>query len=113
MPRDKKPHLQNIPLRTDLGTKLRRLFREQRPLPPARVDFAELETSLGAQSRKTPAAHVGLRVRRVLPHPEIPVGTLGTIDVVHENGQDFWVADDTGGFNGWTNFGAWTPAKVP
>jgi len=34
---------------------------------------------------------------------------LGTIDVVHDNGHDFWVATDEGGFCGWTNFDQWAP----
>jgi hypothetical protein len=115
MPRDKTPRLQNIPLRTDLGTKLRRLFQEQLPSKRAldNADFAKLEASLGAQPCiQDVAPRIGLRVRRKIPHPAIPVGTLGTIDVVHENGQDFWVVDDTGGFNGWTSFDAWQPAKI-
>lgn len=52
---------------------------------------------------------VGQRVRRTAAHPEIPLGTLGTLDVVHQNGRDFWVVTDSGGFNGWTTFDAWTP----
>ncbi len=52
---------------------------------------------------------IGQRVRRIAPHWGIPAGQLGTIDVVHENKHDFWVATDEGGFNGWTTFDAWTP----
>lgn len=52
---------------------------------------------------------VGMRVRRLTPHWDFPAGQLGTIDVVHENGRDFWVATDSGGFNGWTSFEAWGP----
>jgi hypothetical protein len=56
---------------------------------------------------------LGMRVRRVAPHRDIAIGTLGTIDVVHQDGQSFWVADDTGGFNGWCAFedATWEPAK--
>jgi len=52
---------------------------------------------------------LGQRVRRTAPHWRIPTGQLGMIDVVHENGRDFWVATDEGGFNGWTSFDQWTP----
>ena len=54
---------------------------------------------------------LGQRVRRTAPHPKFPIGMLGTIDVVHEDGQNFWVVTDEGGFNGWTSFNAWAPAK--
>ena len=54
-------------------------------------------------------AHVGQRVRRATSHRLIPIGMLGTIDVVHDNGHDFWVATDEGGFCGWTNFDQWAP----
>jgi hypothetical protein len=56
-------------------------------------------------------ARLGLRVRRTAPHREISIGMLGTIDVVHENGRDFWVATDEGGFNGWTDFASWQPVE--
>ena len=52
--------------------------------------------------------HVGQRVRRTAPHKLIPIGMLGTIDVVHKDGHEFWVATDEGGFCGWTNFDQWT-----
>ena len=57
---------------------------------------------------------VGQRVRRTAAHPVIPLGMLGTIDVVHSNGRDFWVCTDGtpecgAGFNGWTTFDEWTP----
>lgn len=52
---------------------------------------------------------VGQRVRRLTAHWGFPVGQLGTIDVVHENGCDFWVATDAGGFNGWTSYAQWEP----
>jgi len=48
-------------------------------------------------------------VRRTAPHKQISIGMLGTIDVVHDNGREFWVATDEGGFCGWTTFDAWTP----
>ena len=50
---------------------------------------------------------LGQRVKRTAPHRAIPLGMLGTIDVVNENGADFWVLTDEGGFNGWTDFGSW------
>lgn len=57
---------------------------------------------------------IGQRVRRTAPHKEIPIGMLGTIDVVHEDGQDFWVVTDGmpdcgAGFCGWTTFEQWMP----
>lgn len=52
---------------------------------------------------------IGQRVRRVAPHRDIPAGQLGTIDVVNDNGKDFWVATDEGGFCGWTSFAQWAP----
>jgi len=52
---------------------------------------------------------VGQRVRRITAHWGFPAGQLGTIDVVHENGQDFWVATDAGSFNGWTSYDQWAP----
>ena len=52
---------------------------------------------------------VGLRVRRTAAHKRIAIGMLGTIDVVHKDGDDFWVATDEGGFSGWTNFAQWDP----
>jgi hypothetical protein len=55
---------------------------------------------------------VGQRVRRTVPHVRIPVGMLGTIDVVHDNGRDFWVVTDEGGFCGWSTFERWTPVGV-
>lgn len=54
---------------------------------------------------------IGSRVRRSAEHPQIPVGMLGTIDVVHEDGLHFWVATDDGGVCGWTSFDEWTPEK--
>lgn len=54
---------------------------------------------------------IGQRVRRAAPHRSIPAGMHGTIDVVHENGKDFWVVTDEGGFCGWTNFDQWTPVS--
>ena len=54
---------------------------------------------------------VGQRVRRIHPHWGFPVGQLGTIDVVHENGRVFWVATDEGGCNGWTSYEQWTPLE--
>lgn len=53
---------------------------------------------------------VGLRVRRTAAHKRIAIGMLGTIDVVHKDGDDFWVATDEGGFCGWSTFEQWTPA---
>jgi hypothetical protein len=55
---------------------------------------------------------VGLHVRRTTAHPAFPIGMLGTIDVVHENGEDFWVVTDAGGFNGWTSFASWQPIET-
>lgn len=55
---------------------------------------------------------VGQRVRRTAPHKRIPEGMLGTIDIVHDNGCDFWVATDEGGFCGWTTFDQWMPAST-
>ena len=52
---------------------------------------------------------VGLRVRRTAPHKEIPIGMLGTIDVTHADGVNFWVCTDGGGFHGWATFAEWTP----
>jgi hypothetical protein len=52
---------------------------------------------------------VGQRVRRTVPHDKFPSGMLGTIDVVHDNDRDFWVATDEGGFNGWTSYAQWAP----
>ena len=52
---------------------------------------------------------VGQRVRRTAPHKQISIGMLGTIDVVHDNGREFWVATDEGGFCGRTTFDTWTP----
>jgi len=52
---------------------------------------------------------ISQRVRRSAPHAKIAVGMLGTIDVVHDNGRDFWVATDEGGFCGWTSFDQWQP----
>lgn len=52
---------------------------------------------------------IGQRVRRTSPHPRIPLGLTGTIDVVHDNGSDFWVVTDDGGFNGWTSYDQWLP----
>ena len=52
---------------------------------------------------------LGQRVRRTAQHKRIPIGMLGTIDVVHKDGHDFWVCTDEGGFCGWTNFDAWMP----
>ena len=57
-------------------------------------------------------AVVGQRVHRTVPHRAIPIGALGTIDAVHANGQDFWVATDEGGFNGWTSFASWQPLET-
>lgn len=54
-------------------------------------------------------ARIGQRVRRMAPHEKIPIGSLGTIDGVHENDHDFWVATDEGGFCGWTSYDQWTP----
>jgi hypothetical protein len=54
----------------------------------------------------------GQRVRRTAQHPRIPVGMLGTIDIVHENGSDFWVLTEEGGFNGWVDFGSWESATT-
>jgi hypothetical protein len=61
---------------------------------------------------KTPS--IGMRVRRITAHREIAIGTLGTIDVVHKDGKDFWVADDTGGFCGWCCFedAHWEPVDL-
>lgn len=57
---------------------------------------------------------IGMRVRFVkMDHPDVRPGTLGTIDVVHENGSDFWVATECGGFYGWTSFRSWHPTKEP
>ena len=50
---------------------------------------------------------IGQRVRRIAEHWGIPIGMLGTIDVVHDNGHDFWVATHEGGFCGWTSFDQW------
>ena len=55
---------------------------------------------------------IGQRVRRTVPHVRIPIGMLGTIDVVHDNDRDFWVATDEGGFCGWTNFEQWMPVDT-
>jgi len=52
---------------------------------------------------------IGQRVRRTAPHTKFPIGMLGTIDVVHEDGHDFWVCTDEGGFNGWTSYEQWEP----
>ena len=58
---------------------------------------------------------IGQRVHRTAAHKEIPIGMLGTIDVVHEDGQNFWVVTDSmpdcgaAGFCGWTNFDQWAP----
>lgn len=52
---------------------------------------------------------IGQRVRRTAPHKQISTGMLGTIDVVHDNGTDFWVVTDEGGFNGWTHYDQWSP----
>lgn len=60
-------------------------------------------------TRNNPQPRLGQRVRRVAAHWGIPPGQLGTIDVVHDNGRDFWVAPDEGGFNGWTSYEHWTP----
>lgn len=62
-------------------------------------------------------ACLGQRVRRTAQHPRIPIGMLGTIDVVHANGRDFWVATDGmpgcgPGFCGWTSFESWEPVKT-
>ena len=54
---------------------------------------------------------IGQRVRRTAPHSRIQNGMLGTIDVIHDNGCDFWVVTDEGGFCGWTTFEQWTPAE--
>jgi len=56
-----------------------------------------------------PVARVGQRVRRTATHPKFPIGMLGTIDVVHEDGCNFWVLTDEGGFCGWTTYEQWTP----
>ena len=56
-----------------------------------------------------PQPRLGQRVRRTVPHSAFAVGMLGTIDVVHDNGHDFWVATDEGGFCGWTDFEQWVP----
>ena len=53
--------------------------------------------------------YVGQRVKRLAEHWGFSAGQLGTIDVVHENGSDFWVATDAGGFNGWTSYAQWQP----
>lgn len=53
----------------------------------------------------------GQCVRRLTPHPWVPVGQLGTIVVVHENGRDFWVFVDDGGFTGWTDYDQWEPIE--
>ena len=55
---------------------------------------------------------VGQRVRRTAPHKRFPTGIFGTIDVVHANGIDFWVATDEGGCCGWTTFEQWVPIVV-
>lgn len=52
---------------------------------------------------------LGRRVRRTAPHPTIAIGVTGTIDIVHANGRDFWVATDEGGFCGWTSYDQWMP----
>jgi hypothetical protein len=53
---------------------------------------------------------LGLRVRFLrADHDRVPLGMTGTIDVVHEDGEDFWVATDCGGFFGWTSFRSWEP----
>lgn len=52
---------------------------------------------------------LGQRVRRTAAHKRIPIGILGTIDVVHDDGTNFWVCTDEGGFCGWTNFDQWAP----
>ena len=54
---------------------------------------------------------LGQRVRRTVRHVRIPIGTLGTIDVVHDNGEDFWVTTDEGGFCGWTTFQQWVSVE--
>lgn len=52
---------------------------------------------------------VGQRVSRTASHRQIPIGMRGVIDVVHEDGQNFWVATDEGGFCGWTSYESWAP----
>lgn len=61
--------------------------------------------------------YLGQRVRRTASHKEIPIGMIGTIDVVHEDGEDFWVVTDGmpscgAGFCGWTSFEAWEPLEA-
>lgn len=50
---------------------------------------------------------IGQRVRRTAPHKQIPIRRLGTIDVVNNDGANFWVCTDEGGFCGWTNLDQW------
>ena len=52
---------------------------------------------------------VGLRLRRTVQRKQFSIGMLSTIDVVHKDRRDFWVATDEGGFCGWTNFEQWAP----
>ena len=47
-------------------------------------------------------------MRRTASHKLISIGMLGTIDVVHTDGTNFWVVTDEGGFCGWTTFDEWT-----
>ena len=48
--------VQNIPIRTDLGAKIRKLIRDQRPMPrsAADFDFGSLEASIAARSKEKP-----------------------------------------------------------
>jgi DNA polymerase I-like protein with 3'-5' exonuclease and polymerase domains len=48
--------LQNIPIRTDLGAKLRKLIRDQRPMPRsvAAFDFGSLEAAIAERSKEKP-----------------------------------------------------------
>jgi hypothetical protein len=94
------------------GTEMHRLSR----IPSNQLTETEaalLETVDDFRTRHeapvTVQPRLGQRVRRTAPHRAFPIGMLGTIDVVHENGQDFWVMTDEGGCNGWTSFASWQP----
>ena len=53
-----RPPLQNIPLRTDLGTKLRKVLREQQPTPRALIaaDVSEPKTQGCSRHEQPPEA---------------------------------------------------------
>jgi len=57
---------------------------------------------------------VGMRVRFLRDdHKFVERGREGTIDVVHTDGESFWVATDCGGFYGWTALDSWEPLTAP